>query len=397
MSSPNQNNTVTDLENKNPTLDEKFLITLLDFINVCIDVLKRIEKQGIQLKFGPSLVEMAYDYVKIQKPTVIIEKFIIRSHDNWTICSKKEKDQLMPNIKSLFAGIKEEYVSSMMEIFTMTHQGKPVVTEDDEVTMWEYIFLFIEFGLCYIHQQREWQLTESNNNEYNLSYGKEFHPEVNIKILSNLFSINLNYSSHLKDKFSSKLSNFIDDSISITREIEKRGIKLEVSSSMLEMSSGYIKNKDSRLLIHSFIEKSHKSWLTSKNRQRDELVSNIRYLFSTIEEHYVDGLVKIFSISHQNKYVVSHDNEQRLWKHIDDLIKISVLYVHEERYWVMLSPDKKKNEYRPGYSREYHSDIKLKSLASSLGIKLNYSTELDSEVENLNQELSNLNVNNSNN
>jgi len=190
-----QNNT-DDNQEEELSIADGFVINLLDFINVCIDVLKRIEGQGVQLKFGSKLIVVAYDYIKAQKSEIVIRKFIDRSHANWHTCIGRKKEELMPNIKSLFLGIKEEYVDSMMEIFSIKHGGKPVVTDEDEATMWDYIFEFIKLAILYVHEQRCWGMLppKTEGDEAKPGYSKVYQKDIKVKSTAEMFNVALDYS-----------------------------------------------------------------------------------------------------------------------------------------------------------------------------------------------------------
>ncbi len=187
-------NTGTDL-----TIAEGFLSNLLDFVILCINILKNLEKKGIKTKCTPAVATLAHDFLKVQKPDKIIIKFIERSVDTWKICKDRKKEDLFPSVKGLFSGVPEDQIETVLDIFTMKVNGKSVISDEEEVSMWEYIHGFIEIGIYYIHEQRCWALRPDKldtNGNPTYGYTKVFMKDVKLTELADLFGVKLEKPTH---------------------------------------------------------------------------------------------------------------------------------------------------------------------------------------------------------
>jgi hypothetical protein len=189
----NPNNLTEENEGSIP---ESFVIGVLDFINFCIDILKRAEKKNIPIKFSSEMAKTAHSYLKSLNPEQVIMKFINKSHDVWEKCLLKKREDLYSTIKTLFTSIPPDMINSIFEIFDLKVGDKLLVTEEDDISMWDYLYEFIRTSIYYVHEKREWGTTDKLDEEGKpkIGYRKVYESSIKLKSLASKFDVALDYS-----------------------------------------------------------------------------------------------------------------------------------------------------------------------------------------------------------
>ena len=87
-----------------------------------------------------------------------------------------------------------DQIENVLEIFTMEYQGKPVITQQDEEGIWDYIHEFIKFGILFVHEQRCWGIKTDENGHSKECYTVTYEKDIKLKTLAAKFKVALDYT-----------------------------------------------------------------------------------------------------------------------------------------------------------------------------------------------------------
>jgi len=196
-------------EENEGSIPESFVIGVLDFINFCISILNKAEKEKINLKFTPAMAKTAHTYLKSLNPEQVIMKFINKSYPDWEKCiinkedpnwqnmmSDRRKD-LYSTIKTLFTSIPSDMIDSIFEIFDLKVNDKLLVTPEDDISMWDYLNEFIRLSIYYVHEKRDWGITDKigEDGKPKNGYRKIYESGIKLKSLAEKFEVALDFSN----------------------------------------------------------------------------------------------------------------------------------------------------------------------------------------------------------
>lgn len=178
-------------EGEELSISNAFSSNLLDFIDMCISIIERIEKQGYELVCGSKILSFAHTFVEMQNSDRVIRSFINRSNKDWNTCVDRDEDKLLPNIKALFSGIPDQYVDSILEAFALKDsKDNFLITGEDRSNIWDYIIEFVKLAILYIHEQRYWGILPEGRQ----GYSKVYQKDISVKKYAKMFKVDLDYS-----------------------------------------------------------------------------------------------------------------------------------------------------------------------------------------------------------
>jgi hypothetical protein len=181
----------------------------------------------------------------------------------------------------------------------------------------------------------------------------------------------------IPDAFHANVLDLIAFCKSVFKRIEESGAKLEVGSGTLNIAYTFCKSQSPESIIRGFISRSKDNWIECADKDEEKLLPNLKALFSGIPESYINSILSVIKLKNDDGvlYVTPEDRDS-IWDFLNELICLSIIFIHEQRAWCILSPEKN------GYSKKYEKTISVKKMAAIFKVKIDYSVEEEiDEVE----------------
>lgn len=175
-------------------------------------------------------------------------------------------------------------------------------------------------------------------------------------------------TNHLSDGFKSNVVGLCELCVDIVKALEEKGIKSEFGSGTIKMAIVFVKMLNSRDVISTFIENSNEKWEEFSKKDDVTLTANLKTLFKGLPENCIEAiLVALTNTDSDGNPLITKDNREEIWDYLTELVKISIIYIHENRVWGILPSGKN------GYSKKFMSGISVKKNAAFFDMKIDYS------------------------
>jgi hypothetical protein len=183
---------VDNNENEEVTVAGGFFKNLIDFIDLCISVVSRIEGMGYQPECNSAIMSLGRQYIINKNPDKIIRNFIKLSNSKWENYTTKNEKNLFLNLREIFGDLPGGYIENIIALFGMKDPaGVSLVTPEDIDDIWAYLTEFIKIAIFYVHEARCWCILPSGKP----GYSKIFEKTISVKKYAALFKVKLDYGS----------------------------------------------------------------------------------------------------------------------------------------------------------------------------------------------------------
>lgn len=171
------------------TTEEGFLINLISFLELCEEIVNRIQNLGVNLSNTASMLLLAKSLIGLKSPKSIIQSFISKSYTQWETCVNKEESKLLNNVKMLFSEVPESQLNNILEVFNIKDsKGNYYVTSEEKDDIWDFLIVFVKLSILHIHEQRKWGILPNGKQGYTVIYEKG----ISVKTYANMFNVTIN-------------------------------------------------------------------------------------------------------------------------------------------------------------------------------------------------------------
>jgi len=131
---------------------------------------------------------------------------------------------------------------------------------------------------------------------------------------------------------------FRDNMVALTRHIAKTVKRVSslgyqiVKSDLVSIVAEYLNLMDGKVLIGTFITKSHSDWDKIFKAEEKHFMDNADKIFAGLPVDNINAFKSLFILKDSNgKQVVTEEEKQVIIKGFKSFVKISIHYIHEEK------------------------------------------------------------------
>ena len=102
----------------------------------------------------------------------------------------------------------------------------------------------------------------------------------------------------------------------------------DIDPKLVDLAGMILSQINKVTIITNYIYYSHQHWDSMKERSRQYLMDNAKYIFRDLPMDKVDAFKILFTARDKNgQNIISRSDEEAIWKYFDSLVKISIKYV----------------------------------------------------------------------
>lgn len=145
-----------------------------------------------------------------------------------------------------------------------------------------------------------------------------------------------------------------------------------INPTLLQLVIPMIKNIDNELLMQKFIDRTHEiCWDMILKRNEKFFIDNAESIFKDLPVDKISLFKDIYLTKDSaGNYVIPNSLKEQVWKLFDNLVKISIKYIHKNR-GPMTYIDNVGNKIYT-YSAEFYPEVDLELHASKWKVMLSY-------------------------
>lgn len=131
-----------------------------------------------------------------------------------------------------------------------------------------------------------------------------------------------------QQRFKANLVSLSKYILGVNDEASKRGIKI-IDSGILGVGAALVENIDCKVMIETFITKSHSSWEEIRKHNEPYFVEHACDFFAGIPEDAIKKMITlIMGRNEKGEYYVDKKVRDTIWKYMEAFVKIALKYLH---------------------------------------------------------------------
>lgn len=164
-----------------------------------------------------------------------------------------------------------------------------------------------------------------------------------------------------EQRFVERVCSFCEFFKQVLEQAQAEGLETPASPFIMDIVKNFIKKEDPHKAITTFILRSYKSWERAQTREKDYFRKDALSFFEGIPSTSVESFNGLFDLKKKNgELLIDESMQASLWEVFDNLIKTSIIYVHQQR---QPDPETKK------YTKAFFPEIKVRDMVQKFQIE----------------------------